>query len=101
MVYDKPVTLQVQDADTEKWTDYLSLHARVNKASGDQSWNADADQYQARLKFDFRWMKQLEVLAYGVQPYRLIYRGHKFKVTDYDDYMEQHRTVTLVGEQYE
>lgn len=101
MVYDKPVTLQVQNAETEKWTDCLSLHARVNKASGDQSWNADADQYQARLKFSFRWMKQLEALAYGVQPYRLIYRGHKFKVTDYDDYMEQHRTITLVGEQYE
>ena len=31
----------------------------------------------------------------------IIYRGRTFKVKDYDDYMEQHRTIRLVGEFYE
>ena len=42
----------------------------------------------------------LEAIAYGPQPYRILYRGHTFKVTDYDDYLEQHRTVKLVGDLY-
>ena len=54
-----------------------------------------------RLNFDLRYVQALQEIAYGVQPYRIIYRGHKFRVTDYDDYMEQHLTVRLVGELYE
>ena len=34
------------------------------------------------------------------QPYRILYRGHTFKVVDYDDYLEQHRTVKMVGDLY-
>ena len=49
MTYDKPITIQVQDADTELWADKLKLHARVNKTGGGTSVNAGADQYQAPL----------------------------------------------------
>ena len=101
MVYDKPVTLQVQDAQSERWNDVMKLHARVNKTGGGQSLSADADQYQVRLNFDLRYSSVLEQIAYGVQPYRLLSRAHKFKIVDYDDYLEQHRTVRLVGELYE
>ena len=101
MTYDKPITIQVQDADTELWADKLKLHARVNKTGGGTSVNAGADQYQVRLNFDLRYVQALQEIAYGVQPYRIIYRGHNFRVTDYDDYMEQHLTVRLVGELYE
>lgn len=103
MTYDKPITLQVQDPDTEKWADVFpgSLHARVNKTGGGQTFNAGADQYPVRLTFELRYIKALEDIAFGVQPYRVLYRGHKFKITDYDDYMQEHRTVKLVGELYE
>ena len=40
-------------------------------------------------------------MAYHTQPYRILYRGRTFKVVDYDDYMEQHREIKLVGELYE
>lgn len=101
MTYDKPIIIQVQDANTEEWTDALRLHARVNKTGGGQALNAGADQYTASLTFELRYVKALEDIAYNTQPFRIIYRGRKFKVTDYDDYMEQHRTVKLVGEFYE
>lgn len=100
MTYDKPITVQVQDPDTEQWHDRLYLHARVNKTSGGQALNAGADQYRVTLTFEARYTKALEDIAYNVQPYRIIYRGRSFKVTDYDDYMEQHRTVKMVGELY-
>lgn len=100
-VYDKPITLQVQDETTEKWTDKLFLHAKVNKTGGGTVQNAGAEQYRVRLTFEVRYCKELEGLRYSPQPFRIVYRGHKFKLTDYDDYMEQHQTVRLVGEFYE
>ena len=100
MMYDKPITVQVQDSKTEQWADKLKLHARVNKTGGGQALNAGADQYRASLTFEVRYVKELEDIAFSPQPYRIIYRGRTFKVVDYDDYQEQHRTVKLVGELY-
>lgn len=100
MTYDKPVTVQIQDPNTELWTDVLKLHARVNKTGGGVALNAGADQYRATLNFEFRYVKALEDLHYSPQPYRLLYRGRAFKVVDYDDYMEGHQTIELVGEYY-
>lgn len=100
MTYDKPIIVQQQDPETEAWADLWSLHARVNKSGGGQTLNAGADQYRATLTFEVRYFKALEELRYNPQPFRVIYRGHTFKLVDYDDYMEQHRTVKLVGEAY-
>lgn len=100
-LYDKPITIQVQDPNTEEWTDALHLHAEVNKTGGGSAFNAGTDQHRASLTFKLRYVKKLEALAYSPQPYRIIYRGRTFKVVDYDDYMEQHFEVKLVGELYE
>lgn len=100
MIYDKLITIQTQDPETEEWADKWKLHARVNKTRGDQALSAGADQYHATLNFEVRYFKALEEMRYNPQPFRIIYRGHRFKVTDYDDFMEQHRTVKMVGEAY-
>lgn len=100
MIYDKPITIQQQDPLTEEWADRWKLHARVNKTGGGQALNAGADQYRATLTFEVRYFKALEELRFNPQPFRVVYRGHNFKLVDYDDYMEQHRTVKLVGEAY-
>lgn len=99
MTIDKPITVQIRD-DDGKWSDLWKLHARVNKSGGGQVLNAGADQYKATLSFDVRYFQALEDMRYNPQPYRIIYRGHFFKLVDWDDYMEQHRTVRLVGEAY-
>jgi SPP1 family predicted phage head-tail adaptor len=99
-VYDKPIKIQVQDPNTEEWVDKFLLHASVNKTSGNSKFNAGIDQNTASLTFKLRYFKSLEDLAYNTQPYRIIYRGRAFKVVDYDDYMEQHREIKLIGEFY-
>lgn len=99
MTFDKPITVQIRD-DAGKWSDKWKLHARVNKSGGGQTLNAGADQYKATLAFDVRYFKDLEDMRYNPQPYRIVYRGHYFKLVDWDDYMEQHRTARLVGEAY-
>jgi hypothetical protein len=104
-VYDKPVMLQRQNLETEVWEDVLPapLHAHVNKASYRQSvsFAADADQFHAQLVFDFRYTAALEQIRYDPQRFRLLYRGAQFRITDYDDYHEQHRTVRIAGVLYE
>ena len=100
MMYDKPITIEWQDPITEQWVDIWRMHARVNKTGGGQSLNAGADQYKATLTFEVRYFSALEELRYNPQPYRILYRDHTFKLVDYDDYMEQHQTIKLVGEAY-
>jgi head-tail adaptor len=100
MTYDKPITVQMQDSATEEWADRWKLHARVNKTGGGQALNAGADQYRATLTFEVRYFSALEELRYNPQPFRIFYRGHNFKLVDYDDFMEKHQTVKLVGEAY-
>jgi head-tail adaptor len=100
MPYDRPITIQVQDETTEEWADALHLHAKVNKTGGGQTLNAGADQFHAALTFEVTYSRALEALRFDPQHYRVVYRDHTFKVTDYDDFMEQHRTVRLVGVLY-
>ena len=100
MAYNKPITVQVQDPDTEKWTDTLHPHAEVNKTGGGTTLNAGADQYRSTLTFKVRYSRALEDIANGPQSFRIVYRGRTYKVVDYDDYMERHREVKMVGELY-
>lgn len=96
-----PVTIQHMDPETEDWTDLLHLHAvKVNKSGSGESFSAGRERYSPRLSFDFRWFKALEALRYDTQSHRIVYQGHTFNIVDYDDYMERHLTVRLVGEAY-
>ena len=96
-----PILVQMQDDDGQ-WIDRWRLHARrVNKSGGGQGYTAAADQYRTRLTFDVAYFMALEAMRFAPQLYRIVYRGHTFKIVDWDDYMEQHRIVQLVGEAYD
>lgn len=96
-----PLTIQRMDHNTEEWTDLLNLHAlQVNKTGGGETFNAAAEQYHPRLTFELRWCKALEDVVYRPQIHRIIYRNRIFNIQDYDDFMEQHRVVRLVGVAY-
>lgn len=96
-----PLTIQRMDTDTEVWTDHLRLHAlKVNKTGGGETHNAGAEMYRPRLTFELRWSKALEDVVYRPQLHRIVYNGRTYDIQDYDDYMEQHRIVRLVGVAY-
>lgn len=96
-----PITIQVQDPSTETWSDKWRLHAlKVNKSGGGQALAAGADQYRTSLTFEVRYFRGLEEMRYNPQPFRIVYQGHTFKLVDYDDFMERHLSVKLVGEAY-
>ena len=93
-----PITVQKMDENTEEWTDHLHLHAlQVNKTGGGETFGAGADQYHPRLTFELRWCQALEDVVNTPQLHRIVYRGRLYNIQDYDDFMEQHRTVRLVG----
>lgn len=97
-----PIVIQVQDPDTEDWSDLFFQHVlRVNRAGGGEGFGAGADQFHQRLSFELRWNRKLEAAVLSPQIHRLVYRGRTFNIIDYDDYMEQHRKVKVVGEAYE
>lgn len=100
MPYDKPITIQQQDAETEAWSDWLSLHASVNKARQTEFSAAGATQSQRTLTFTLRYISVLEVIATNTQHYQVIYRGIPYNIIDYDDYMEMHQTIKLTGVTY-
>lgn len=96
-----PLTIQKMDPATEEWSNLYHPHAlQVNKTGGGESYAAGAEQYKPRLTFELRWFKGLEDVIYNPQLHRIVYRGRMFDIQDYDDFMEQHRTVRLVGVAY-
>ena len=100
MTYDKPITIQKIDEDTETWSDLWPLHARVNKTTGSEFVEAGANQSQSTKTFELRYFAALEDVDYNRGLYRIIYRGHTFNIVDYDDYMESHQVVKLKAVSY-
>lgn len=99
-VFDKPITIQKIDENTEQWTDYIRLHASVNKTKQSAYLNAGASQSRRTLTFEVRYCKPLEPIAQDTQLYRILFQGNPYKLLDYDDFMLTHLTVKLVGESY-
>lgn len=100
MVFDKPIIIQKIDEISEKWENYYALHARVNKTNGSEYLNAGANQSKSTRVFEVRYFKDLEKIDDSRGTYRIIYRGRTYNITDYDDYLEQHKTVKLLGVAY-
>lgn len=101
--YDKPITLQKINETTEEWEDYLDkpIHARINKAKSDSEYlNAGAIQGKKSRIFEVRYFANLEDIDLNKQCYRIVYQGVPYDITDYDDFMEEHKTVKLLGVSY-
>lgn len=100
MVYNTPIIIEKRDEKTEKWANFGNFHARVNKNSGSEYLNAGAVRSQNSLVFEVRYVKMLEEIRLKTQLFRVIYRGQPYNITDYDDYLEKHRTIKLLGVSY-
>lgn len=100
MVYDKPIIIQKRNENTERWEDWKTLHARVNKSGGSEYLNAGAEQSQSSKVFELRYLKALEDIDANRGLYQIVYKGRPYNIKDYDDYLEEHKTVKLLGVSY-
>ena len=97
-VYDKLISIQRINEDTELWEDVYNLHASVNKAKANNEYlNAGAIQDKVAKTFEVRYFKALKDIEFNTQLYRIIYEGNPYNITDYDDFKEEHITVKLLG----
>lgn len=101
-VFDKPIIIQKIDEVTEKWVNYFEkpLHARINKSGGSEYLNAGANQSKSNKVFEVRYFPGLKVIDADRGSYRILYEGQLYNITDYDDYLEKHKTVKLLGVSY-
>jgi SPP1 family predicted phage head-tail adaptor len=99
--FDRPVSIQRINDDTEQWETVYTVHAAINKAKADDEYlNAGAIQAKKNLIFEVRYFAGLEDIGLNLQTYRLVYMGVPYNIGDYDDYMLQHKTVKLLGVSY-
>lgn len=100
-VFDRPIVIQKINELTEDWEDVFKVHASVNKSSGDNEYlNAGAIQGKKNLTFEIRYFSDLEDISFNLSCYRIVYRGVNYDIKDYDDFMENHKTVKLLGASY-
>lgn len=100
-IYDKPITIQRINETTEDWVDVFKVHAKINKSKSDDEYlSGGASQGKKNLTFEVRYFAGLEDISFNTQLYRIVYRGVPFDITDYDDFMERHKTVKLLGVSY-
>ena len=97
MIFDKPIVIQKINEESENWENEYLLHARVNKTGGSEYLGAGANQSKSTKTFEVRYFPDLELIDEDRGSYRIVYRDRYYNITDYDDYLEQHKTVKLLG----
>lgn len=100
MVFDKPITIQIVDEETEDWSDLWNLHARINKSGGGEETSSGSSRSTATLTFEVRYFKALKQIFLQTEIYRIVYDNDIYNIVDYDDFMENHKTVKITGEYY-
>ena len=99
--FDRPIIIQKFNELSEDWEDAYKVHASINKAKANNEYlNGGAIQNKRTLIFEIRYFVGLEDVSYNLQSYRVLYMGVPFNLTDYDDFMLQHKTVKLEGASY-
>lgn len=100
MVYGNSIIIEKKDKSSGKWGDFATLHARVNKTGGNEYLNAGAVRSQSTLTFEVRYSPKVEEIRSNTQLFRVFYRNNYYNVVDYDDYMEKHQSIKLLGVSY-
>ncbi len=99
--FDKPITIQKIDESTEQWSDLYNIHARINKSKPNNEYlSSGAIQGKRSLVFEIRYFKAIEDVSFNLSTYRIVYQGIPYDINDYDDFMESHKIVKLVGVSY-
>ena len=99
MIFNKRIIIQRRDHRTNAFEYWRQFHAHINKTQrGNEIGAGGARRSVMSLTFEVRYVRALREVFLRFQDFRIIYDGAVFVITDYDDFMEQHRTVRLEGE---
>ena len=92
----KPIIIQKLN-EAETWVTVGKVHASVNKASGNAYLGSGSEQSSSGKTFTFRYAPIFSLIQFDKQSYRIIYEGVIYTIEDYDDYLEKHISIRLLG----
>ena len=73
MIYNR--IIKIQKLIGNQWTDYMTIHAAVNKAAGGEELEAGSFQSQETLQFDVRFCLAVAAIRKNTQLYQVVYDG--------------------------
>lgn len=100
MRFDRLITIQSRDEETERWADLKKCLARINRTGGMESYKKGGETIHNRMTFETRFDPSLQDIQYDTASYRIVWKGKNFNIVAYDDYFDSHQTIKLVGESY-
>lgn len=89
---------EVRDNDgfpSERWDDYYTNYAYVNKLSGSEFWQAAETAAQSTVRFEMRYHPQLD--SVNSKRFRILFDGRTFNITNVDNVQFRNETVKISG----
>lgn len=95
----KLIKIYKLNEETEKFEYYNTYHTlNINKSSGKEYFNARTEISTSTLNFELRYAESLKDIIYNTQLYQIVYDGIEFNIINADNFKEQNRKITLVGD---
>lgn len=92
------ISFQEVDEATETWTTSHKAVATINRVSGSESDSSGSERQSVTLTFRMPYQSWMDDIRFATGSWRIVYMGRCFNITDYDDFFETHRSVTLTAE---
>lgn len=96
MIFDKPIMILKED-ENGIYNKLQGLHAQVNTATSKDTVTGNSERFKVTLNFTVRYCNIVGKIIKNVETYHILYNNVEYYITGYDDFMQQHRTVKLVG----
>lgn len=96
--YKFPILIQKLNLDTEKWEEYYSTHANINKAGGKEYTQASTNISNSTFNFKVRYCSKMEEVIFNTEIFRVVYNNRCYDVINVDHYGESKTELTIIGE---
>lgn len=96
--YKFPIKIQKLNEDTEKWEEYYSLHANINKVGGKEYEQASTNISNSTFNFKIRYCEKMKEVIFNTEIYRVVYDNRCYDIKNVDRYGETKTELTISGE---
>lgn len=96
--YKFPILIEKLNEDTEKWEEYYSTHANINKVGGKEYTQASTNISNSTFHFKVRYCNKMKEVIYNTEKYRVVYDNRCYDIKNADRYGENKTELTIIGE---
>lgn len=97
MAMNRFIKIQRLNIEKEKWEEYYSCFAEINKSSGKEYFNAKTNITENTFNFKVRYIEKLSKIMFNTSQYRIIYQDNIFNIINIDDKQEKHLKIIFVA----